>query len=212
VSSAVRTVVDLARRALVLELTMWRALARWVLRRRTVPEGAEAFPYASASTPVIWVFIVVSAIEVVVVHVVVPWETLRFALDLAGVYGVLWMLGLLAAMRTTPHWVDDTGLRVRHGFASVDLHVPWEDIAAVRVRRRSVEGSRTVHLHVDGARRAVSVNEASSTQVDLELRTPRVLAHRRAGLEPVSELRIAADDPAALVRRLRAGMAAASAR
>jgi hypothetical protein len=58
----------------------------------------------------------------------------------------------------------------------------------------------------------VSVNEASSTQVDLELRSPRVLPHRRAGAEPVAELRIAADDPAALVRRLRAGMAAASAR
>ncbi|MGY1745668.1 hypothetical protein [Blastococcus sp. SYSU D00695] len=211
-SRAVRVAVDVARRALALELAMWRALVRWGLRRRRVPEGATAFPYAGASTPVIWAFVVVSAVEVVVVHVVVPWEGLRLALDLAGVYGVLWMLGLLAALRTTPHWVDDSGLRVRHGFAGVDLHVPWEDIAAVRVRRRSVEGSRTVHLHAEGPRRAVSVNEASSTQVELELRTPRVVPHRRAGAEPVDELRIAADDPAALVRRVRAGMGAAPAR
>ncbi|WP_409331454.1 hypothetical protein [Trujillonella humicola] len=210
--SAAARAADVARRGLELELAMWRALLRWVLRRPRVPDGAEAFPSAGASTPVIWAFVVVSAIEVVVVHLLVPWDALRLVLDLAGVYGVLWMLGLLAALRTTPHWVDGTGLRVRHGFAAVDLHLPWADIAAVRVRRRSVEGSRTVRLHVGGPHRAVSVNQASATQVDLELRTPRVLSHRRAGSEPVTELRIAVDDPAALVRRLRAGMGAASAR
>ncbi len=204
-------VLDLLRRAVVLELALWRALSRWLRRRPDVPSGADAFPYAGAVTPVIWAFVVVSAIEVVVVHVVVPWETLRWVLDVAGVYGVLWMLGLLASLRTAPHVVDDVGLRVRSG-TSVDLVVPWEEIAAVRVRRRSVEGSRTVHLHSDGPRRAVSVNVGASTQLDVELRTARVLPLRRAGAEPVQEVRIAADDAAALARRLRAGMEAAPAR
>ncbi len=203
--------LDLLRRAVVFEVGMWRALYRWLRRRPDVRPGAESFPYAGAVTPVLWVFIVVSAIEVVVVHVVVPWETVRLVLDVAGVYGVLWMLGMLASLRTAPHTVDDGGLRVRHG-ASVDVVVPWADIAAVRVRRRSVEGSRTVHLHTDGRRRAVSVAVGASTQLDVELRTPRVLPLRRAGDEPVEEIRIAADDPAALARRLRAGIGAAPAR
>jgi hypothetical protein len=190
---------------------MGRVFGRWVLRRSDVAPGAEAFPYVGAVSPVLWAFIVVSAIEVVVVHVVVPWEGVRLALDVAGIYGVLWMLGLLASLRTAPHTVDDAGLRVRSG-ASIDLFVPWEDIAAVRVRRRSVEGSRTVHLHTGGPRPAVSVNVGASTQVDVELRTPRVLPLRRAGEEPVGELRIAADDPGALVRRLRAGLGAGTAR
>ena len=55
--------------------------------------GADAFPYAGDVTPVLWAFIVVSAIEVPVVHLLVPWESLRLALDVAGVYGVLWMVG-----------------------------------------------------------------------------------------------------------------------
>ncbi|MGY1814695.1 hypothetical protein [Blastococcus sp. SYSU D00820] len=199
------------RRAVAFELAMWRALYRWVRRRPDVRPGGEAFPYAGAVTPVIWAFVVVSAIEVVVVHVVVPWPAVRLVLDVAGIYGVLWMLGLLASLRTAPHVVDDAGLRVRHG-AVVDLVLPWADIAAVQLRRRSVEGSRTVHLHADGARRAVSVNVGASTQLDIRLTTPRVLALRRAGDQPVEEIRIAADDPAALVRRLRAGIGTAPAR
>ena len=204
-------VLRLARRAVSFELALWRALYRWLRRRPDVPADAEPFPYASAVTPVIWVFVVVSAIEVVVVHVVVPWEAVRLALDVAGVYGVLWLLGLLASSRTAPHVVDGAGLRVRSG-VSVDLVLPWEDIAAVRMRRRSVEGSRTVQVHGDGPRRAVSVDVGASTQLDVELRTPRVLSLRRAGGEPVQELCIAADDPAAPARRLRAGMETAAAR
>ena len=150
-------VLRLARRAVPFELALWRALYRWLRRRPDVPADAEPFPYASAVTPVIWVFVVVSAIEVVVVHVVVPREAVRLALDVAGVYGVLWMLGLLASSRTAPHVVDGAGLRVRSG-VSVDLVLPWEDIAAVRMRRRSVEGSRTVQVQGDGPRRAVSVD------------------------------------------------------
>jgi hypothetical protein len=69
-----------------------------------------------------------------------------------------------------------------------------------------------VHLHPGGPRPAVSVNVGASTQVDVELRTPRVLPLHRAGEEPVADVRIAADDPAALVRRLRAGMESAPAR
>jgi hypothetical protein len=109
-------------------------------------------------------------------------------------------------MRVYPHVVDGEGLRVRSGSA-VDVRVPWEAIAAVRVRRRSVDGSRTVVVAEAGGRRSVSVAVVSSTQVDVELRTPTALPLARTGGQPVDEVRLAADDPAALVRRLRAGIA-----
>lgn len=204
------TVVGLLRKAVVFEIGMWRSLWRWARRRPDLPAGADAFPYASAVTPVLWTFIVLSAIEIPLVDWLLPWQSARVALLVAGVYGLLWMIGLLASMKVYPHSVGDGGLRVRSGF-SIDIPVPWEEIAAVRVRRRSVEGSRTVVVEEEGERRAVSVTVMSSTQVDVELRTPLVLPLARTGGQPVGELRLAADDPAALVRRLRAGIAAAAA-
>ncbi|MEX5721771.1 hypothetical protein [Geodermatophilus maliterrae] len=204
------TAGELVRRAVASELGTWRSLARWVRRRPDVPPGAEPFPYASAVTPVLWTFIVLSAVEIPLVDWLLPWPSLRVALLVVGAYGLLWMIGLLAAMRVHPHTVDAEGLRLRSG-ASVDVRVAWEDVAAARVRRRSVEGSRTVVVAEEGERRAVSVAVAGSTQVDVELRTPLVLPLARAGGQPVGELRLAADDPAALVRRLRAGIAAAAA-
>ena len=199
------TVRGLLRHAVAFELGIWRSLGRWVRRRPDVPAGAEAFPYVSAAAPVLWTFIVLSAVEIPLVDWLLPWPSLRIALLVVGVYGLLWMVGLLAAMRVYPHTVDDGGLRLRSGF-SVDVRVPWEAIAAVRVRRRSVEGSRTVVVHEAGGRRAVSVAVVASTQVDVELRTPLVLPLARTGGRPVDEVRLAADDPAALVRRLRAGV------
>ncbi|SDC81563.1 hypothetical protein SAMN05660690_2673 [Geodermatophilus telluris] len=195
----------LARRAVVYEIGTWRSLARWLRRRPDVAAGADAFPYASAVSPVLWTFVVLSAVEIPLVDLLLPWPSLRAALLVAGVYGLLWMVGLLASMTVYPHAVDGDGLRVRSGF-SVDVRVPWAAIAAVRVRRRSVEGSRTVVVE-EGERRAVSVTVVSSTQVDVELRTPLVLPLARTGGRPVDELRLAADDPAALVRRLRQGIA-----
>ncbi|MGY1653779.1 hypothetical protein [Geodermatophilus sp. SYSU D01119] len=194
------------RRAVALELGTWRSLARWVSRRPDVPAGAEAFGYGSAASPVLWTFVVLSAVEIPLVDWLLPWPAARVALLVVGVYGLLWMLGMLGGMHVHPHVVDDEGLRVRNG-SSVDVRVPWEAIAAVRVRRRSVEGSRTVVVAEEGGRRAVSVAVVASTQVDVELRTPLVLPLARTGGRPVDEVRLAADDPAALVRRLRAGLA-----
>ncbi|WP_369259155.1 hypothetical protein [Geodermatophilus amargosae] len=205
------TVAGLLRKAVAFEVGMWRSLWRWVRRRPDVPAGADAFPYASAVTPVLWTFVVLSAIEIPLVDWLLPWQSARVALLVVGVYGLVWMIGLLASMRVYPHSVGDDGLRVRSG-SSIDVPVPWAEIAAVRVRRRSVEGSRTVVVEEEGGRRAVSVTVLASTQVDVELRTPLVLPLARTHGQPVTELRLAADDPAALVRRLRAGLAGHAAR
>ncbi|MGY1810537.1 hypothetical protein ACI8AF_24470 [Blastococcus sp. SYSU D00669] len=196
----------LAWTALVYELGMWRSLFRWVTRRPAVSSGT-AFPYAGVVTPVIWAFIVVSAIEIPVFHLLVPWETVRFVVDLAGVYGLLWMVGMLAGLKVHPHVVEDGGLRVRNGTA-VDVLLPWTDIASVRLRTRSLEGMRNIQVAGEGPGRALSVGVGSQTAVDVELREPRVLPVRRTGGEPVAVVRLYADDAQALAARLRAELSA----
>jgi Bacterial PH domain len=201
------TAARLARTALRYELAMWRSLFRWTARRPAVPAGGTAFAYAGVITPVLLAFIVVSAIEVPVFHLLLPWEAVRLVVDAAGVYGLLWMVGLLASLKVHPHVVEDGGLRVRNG-ASLDVLVPWEDVAAVRYRMRSLEGMRNVQVAGEGPARALSVGTGSQTNVDIELCEPRVLPVRRTGGEPVTVLRLYADDPKALVARVRAEVAA----
>jgi hypothetical protein len=44
---------------------MWRSLFRWMFRRPVAPDaGAKAFGYAAVVTPLLFVFIAVSAIDV----------------------------------------------------------------------------------------------------------------------------------------------------
>ena len=54
------------------ELGIWRSLAVWLLRLRRVPAGATAFSYAGVVTPLFIVFIAVSAIELPVLHLLLP--------------------------------------------------------------------------------------------------------------------------------------------
>jgi hypothetical protein len=198
--------MTVVRRVLAYEWGIWRSLFRWIARRPPTRDGAEPYAYAGVVTPVIWVFIGVSAIEVPAVHLLLPWDGVRRIALVAGVYGLVWMVGVLAALRVHPHVVDGEGLRVRHGF-SLDVHVPWEQIVAVRRRMRSQEGMRSVQLHEEGAVRALSVGVGSQTSVDVVLREPAVLPVPVTGGKPVGELRLYADDAKRLVARLREGPA-----
>jgi hypothetical protein len=190
-------------RVLRYELVMWRSLYRWGFRRLGPP--GRPFSYARAITPVLWAFIVVSAIEVPAVHFLVPWQSVRPLLLAAGVYGVLWMVGMLASYRVYPHTVDDDGLHIRHG-GTVHLLVPWDAVAEVRIRRRPYEGVR--HLRVSGAGpdRVLEMPIGSQTMIDVVLARPLPLLAVRGDADPVGEVRFFADDEKALVATLRAGL------
>jgi hypothetical protein len=116
--------VDLVRRAIAYELRMWADLVRWVLRRPVCARDETPFAYARATTPIVGGFIAASAIEIPALHFLVPWERVRFVVDLLGVYGLLWRVGLLAGLRMRPHVMAPDGLRVR-GTGGLDVTIPW---------------------------------------------------------------------------------------
>lgn len=188
-------------RLVLAEARSYGSLLPWVRRRPDVPAGTAGFRYVGAVLPVLWTFIVLSAVEVVVVHLVLPWPAVRLVLDVAGIWGVLFMLGLTASLTVKPHLVGETGLRVRHG-VTVDVLVPWEAVAAVTHRERGREKSRAVQLdHTDDGD-VVSVVIGNRTNVDVALREPLVL-RLPDGPRTVTAVRLAADDPRALVRAAR---------
>jgi Bacterial PH domain len=195
----------LARKAVTYESRMWKSLFVWVLQLpRVKGPGAQAFSYASMLTPFLIVFIAVSAIELPILHMLLPWETVRFFADLAGVYGQI--IGLLAAMRVHPHVAGDEGLQIRYGFG-VDVSIPWDAVAGVGSRARSVAKVRTVQCEQTAAGLVVSVAVNKQTNVDLVMREPTIFeALPQTNDEPVVELRVYVDDPKAFVARVRDGI------
>jgi hypothetical protein len=97
-------------------------------------------------------------------------------------------------MKVHPHLATSAGLRVRYG-ASVDFTVPWEAIAGISNRMRDHKGTRTVQFEQS----VLAVGVSSQTNVAVALHAPLVLPVRQTGGEPVTEIRIYADDPKALI-------------
>jgi hypothetical protein len=186
-------------KAVRFELNMWRDLFHWVSRRPVAPAGSEPFSYAGAVSAVMWGIIAVSFIEIPVLHMLLPdsWETVKLLSIVLGVYGVLWMVGLLAGMKIHPHLLGHDGLRVRYA-NSIDFTVPWEAVAAVGGRIRSLPKNRTIQM-TDAT--ILNIGQSSATNVDISFHTPIRVRLPKGPSEPVTELRIWADHPDALRRK-----------
>jgi hypothetical protein len=183
------------RSALRYEMRLWVALYRWVFRRPApVPAGSVAFSNRGSASALLIAFIVVSAIELPVLHLLLPWTVARVIAWIVGVYGLLWMIGLMATMRVHPHLVGEEGVRIRKSIA-LDLTVPWAGIRDIRSRGRSLPPGGATQFE-DGV---LSYGVAGGTTVDLVLAEPITLPDKQTGGEPVREIRFHADHPDGLV-------------
>jgi hypothetical protein len=165
VTKALALIVHLVR----FEISLYRSLTLWILRRPRVPKGATAIGYVSGINVLLWAFIVVSAVELVAFHVILPWEIVRLIVDIVSAWGLIWMLGYAASLHVYPHLLTEEGIRVRHGTAT-DILVPWQAITDVRSKERGRERSKAVQYDDDGA--TLNVVIGSLTNIDLTLTTP----------------------------------------
>lgn len=193
-------------RAVRLELRMYGGLARALARRPDVPAGATGFRYDAPVRLLLWVFAVLSAVEVVVLDVVVSrWPSVRFPLLVLGVWGVVWCLGLLGAHVVRPHTVGPRGLRVRDGL-DLELDLPWELVHAVSHRPRTHEPDSPKVGDRDGlVTLAVPVSHQTNVTVVLEGPTEVRLpgSAPRGGSQVVEAVQLWADDPRGLLDEVR---------
>lgn len=200
-----RRLPGLAREALLVELALYRSLARWVARRPDVPAGTTAIGYGQLAGPMLWLWIFGSAVEVVVLDLVLHrWvPSLRLPLLVLGVWGVLWMLGLLASMRVRPHLLGGTELVVRSG-ARTRVVVPLSALEDTRGITHEVPGLvRTLH-HADDI---LLVGLGSETNLELVLAGPTTVQTSK-GPCTASRIGLWVDEPrevAATLRRRRSG-------
>jgi hypothetical protein len=192
-----------ARHAVVFEVRLYRSLFRWVTRRadRGGP-GDVAFPYARMVTPVMWLWIFASAAEIPLVHVLVPWDGIRFALLVTGIWGVVWMIGLLASLWVYPHLLTPDRLVVRNG-AGHRVELPWDLVASLTVRTEDLPSSVWTLQPLETPD-GLDLNVGTGAQVNIHARlvAPTVVATAKGPMEIV-ELSFYADEPRDLVAAAR---------
>jgi hypothetical protein len=192
----------LARRALLMELHGYQNLYRFVFRRPRVPAGAAGFSYHQPVLAILIVILVVSAIEMVVVDVIVRrWTYVRVPLLALSIWGLVFMLGLLFGMLVRPHAVGPDGIRLRSG-SEVDIPIGWHDVHSV-TRRKTVVQEKTPTVTADANGQAtlhLRVQNETNVEIQLERAMPLRLPH---GTENVSRVNLYADDPAAFLTEAR---------
>ena len=200
----VRRLPGLARDALLFELALYRSLVRWVSRRPDVPTGATPIGYAQLVAPMLWLWIFGSTLEVVAVELVLrhidqPWaQALRTPMLVLGIWGVLWMLGMMASYRVRPHLLTDSQLRVRSG-ARTWLTVPLDRVVSTSLVEHELPGViRSLHVEDD----LVLVGAGSRTNLDLVLVGPTTLSSS-AGQVTVSRVGVWVDEPREVATLLR---------
>lgn len=193
----------LARHAVVFELRLYRSLLRWLARR---PDHGgpsdEPVGYARTVTPVMWLWILASAAELPLVHVLVPWDGVRIALLVVGVWGLVWMVGLLASLYVYPHLLGPDRLRVRYG-ASHDIALPWDAVATVATKHQDLDSTVwTLQPEETDQGTHLRVGVSGRVNVHLRLHRPTTVSTAKGDLEIV-RLSFFADDPREVVARAR---------
>lgn len=203
------SVLGLAKAAVRLEWNIYVSLARWAFRRPAVPAGGTALGYARMVTPVLALWIFGSAAETVAIHFIVPWEIPRLVLDVLGIWGFLWMLGMLASYRVHPHLTSDAGLRVRLG-KRADVLVPWDLVASANVVDRDLPSTiRTFQPLDSDDGMDLQIGVSGRANVHVRLREP-LAVDVPGGTVHARALTFLADDPRGLAGVV-AGRAAARA-
>ena len=162
-----------------------------------VEPGDEAFGSADGVGLTMGALTVLAVGEVALVHLVVPWPTVRAVLLVAGLWSVLAVLETWAGLRRHPHVVSGRGLLLRAGPAVV-AQVPWSSLAAVR--RTSLHDPPSVR--VVGRRLHLPVH--GSTTLLVQLREPVVVRLWFGRTAEVDSIALSADDPHALLAAVSA--------
>lgn len=189
-------------RAVKLEILMYVSIVRALIRRPAVPVGVKGFGYHSSVLTILVIFIVLSAGELVVVDLIVHrWVPVRIVFLVIGIWGLVWMIGVLCSHITRPHTVGPDGIRIRNGL-DMDAQVRWDDVDSVAVRKQ-VHEPKTPRIMEDGDSRTLTIGVTNETNIEIDLERPTIVRlpgrGPKGGEQEVTGIRLFADDPKAFL-------------
>lgn len=180
-----------------------------VIRRRTPHPSTFGYVKGTLTVPV--AFVVASLIEIVVVHLLVPWQWLRLLLLAGTLYGIVLLLGVFAARVDNPHRVSVDLVELNWGLNRV-LEIPVdaiEHVAAVAEHSKAsagIEGETLVLAFMNSAN--VRIDLAVPYQVANSCRIPvsgssRSNAAKSAEGTLVRTVFLSVDEPRRFVEEVR---------
>ncbi len=179
----------------------YRSLLLWITgRRASVADDTETFAAERGTLTIPIAFAIASLIEIVAVHLLVPWAWLQWTLLIISLWGLLAFAGVLAVHRVHPHVLSPNTLMLRVSGRTV-AEIPRELILGARVHRRygTVTAAIEKNMLFLPTQDGTNVDIELSATVDAVLHAP--LARWRAQ-GSISTLAVQVDDPAALTRAL----------
>ncbi|MDT0341974.1 hypothetical protein [Streptomyces litchfieldiae] len=182
------------------EFLLMLSVLRWIARRppHGVGPGDTAVPYAAAQTAIMLIMTFVSVLETVVLAILIPWPLVHAILLGVGIWGIFFGVALHCSCVVRPHVVGaDGSLRLRYG-ALIDIRVPAERVAAVRLDRR-YPGMGKLVTSENGT---VDLLIAGETNLTAELTEPVMFIRPLGKRASASALRFRADDPDAVLAAL----------
>ncbi|MFH8410250.1 hypothetical protein ACH4FX_36580 [Streptomyces sp. NPDC018019] len=189
------------------EVFLSTSFLRWVTRRgpHGVRDGDLPVPYAPGQVSVMYGFLFVCIVETVGLAFLIPWPVVHAVTLVLDIWGCYFVLALHASCVVRPHVIGPDGsLRLRYG-ALLDIRIPADRIASVRLDRRFPDGKLAA---VDG-NGVADMAVAGMTTVTVELTEPVRYVRALGKLAEARAFRFYADDPAPAVAALRAGRSSA---
>ena len=174
---------------------------RWIKGNHDIgAPGTLAVPYVDVVRSTILLWIGASALEMVIVHFLVPWPWVRWTLLILSVWGLIWMFGYLGGLIVYPHLIDSERVRVRNGH-TIDAQVPIDVIAGVRTGTKSPASSRVVSVDEEDPLH-LYIAVSGQVNVHLDLNHP-IHVQLPGGRYTVTTVSFWADDPRPAAHRLR---------
>jgi len=192
----------LARRAIMMEIRGYQSIYRFLFRRPKVPANAVGFSYYQPILAIMIVFVAVSAVELVVVDLIVRrWAYIRIPVLILSIWGLIYMLGFLFGMLTRPHAIGSAGIRARYG-PDIDIPLSWDDIDSVTRRGATVQNKQPrVTVDEDG-QATLHLRMQNETNIEVQLRRP-IEIRLPQGPETISKVNLYPDEPQAFMNEVR---------
>ncbi|WP_349290499.1 MULTISPECIES: ATP-binding cassette domain-containing protein [unclassified Microbacterium] len=189
-----------------IEKIIYAAIGRAIARKPWKTRDAKGFHYHSQSLAVLVIFIVLSAVEILVIDLIVhQWLWLRIPLLIIGIWGLVWMTGLLCAHFMRPHTVGTDGIRVRDGL-DMDAHVTWDDVYSVGLKNRNYE-PKTPSVIDDQEGRSLVMNITDQTNIEVVLERPTTITlpglPPKGGEQVIDRIYLWADEPKGFLDAVR---------
>ena len=194
-----------AARLVLKEPRIFACLLRWTFRRIKYADNEFCYHKRSVLRAIIPLLVVSAPMELVIVHVLAlafsPWEWLKWALLILGVYATLWIFGLYASLVDLPHRLERTGLRLRHGVLAEGF-VPYTEIEeVVREERRAPTSGDGLSYAPE--QEALYLATDGKTDLALRLKTQHSMMGFIKESAPAGRFHLTVNDPDQFVRQIR---------